>query len=118
SRLRHLGAAVFLCLVRRSCPWRGRPARQTIATQGRLPARAGGVDAPRRVFAWSLAAWRSLILRMAHRRKVALLIETSNSYGRELLHGVRGWVRENGSWSIRLSEHGRGAGIPSWLRHW
>ncbi len=55
---------------------------------------------------------------MAQRRKVALLIETSNSYGRELLHGVRSWVRENGSWSIRLSEHGRGAGIPSWLRHW
>ena len=55
---------------------------------------------------------------MALRRKVALLIETSNSYGRELLHGVRGWLREGGAWSIRLSEHGRGAGVPPWLRTW
>ncbi len=50
--------------------------------------------------------------------KVALLIETSNSYARELLHGVRAWVREHGPWSIRLTEQGRGAAVPAWLRHW
>ncbi len=50
--------------------------------------------------------------------KVALLVETSNSYARELLHGVRAWVRENGPWSIRLTEQGRGADVPAWLRHW
>ncbi len=50
--------------------------------------------------------------------KVALLVETSNSYARELLHGVRSWVRENGPWSIRLTEQGRGAAVPEWLRHW
>jgi LacI family transcriptional regulator len=50
--------------------------------------------------------------------KVALLIETSNSYARELLHGVRAWVRENGPWSIRLTEQGRGADVPAWLRQW
>lgn len=55
---------------------------------------------------------------MVQRRKVALLIETSNSYGRQLLQGVRDWVREDRTWSIRLSEHGRGAGVPVWLRHW
>ena len=44
--------------------------------------------------------------------KVALLIETSNSYSRELLHGVRAWVREHGPWSIRLTEQGRGAAVP------
>jgi len=55
---------------------------------------------------------------VAQRRKVALLIETSNSYGRELLQGVRDWGREQHAWSMRLSEHGRGAGLPPWLREW
>lgn len=50
--------------------------------------------------------------------KVALLIETSNSYARELLHGVRAWVRENGPWSLRLTEQGRGAAVPTWLKGW
>ena len=50
--------------------------------------------------------------------KVALLVETSNSYARELLHGVRSWVRENGPWSIRLTEQGRGAAVPAWLNRW
>ncbi len=49
-------------------------------------------------------------------RKVALLIETSNSYARELLQGVRAWVRENGGWTIRLTEQGRGAAVPDWLQ--
>jgi len=51
-------------------------------------------------------------------RKVALLIETSNSYARELLHGVRAWVREHEAWTIRLTEQGRGAAVPAWLRGW
>ncbi len=51
-------------------------------------------------------------------RKVALLIETSNSYARELLHGVRAWVREHEAWTIRLTEQGRGAAVPTWLRGW
>jgi len=49
-------------------------------------------------------------------RKVALLIETSNSYARELLQGVRAWVRENEGWTIRLTEQGRGAAVPDWLQ--
>lgn len=52
------------------------------------------------------------------RRKVALLVETSNTYGRELLHGVRAWARERRAWSVRLSEHGRGAALPPWLLEW
>ena len=55
---------------------------------------------------------------MPHRRKVALLIETSNTYTRELLHGVRTRLRERIPWRIRLSEQGRGAGLPvARLRH-
>ncbi|RXK56336.1 DNA-binding transcriptional regulator [Oleiharenicola lentus] len=55
---------------------------------------------------------------MPHRRKVALLIETSNTYARELLHGIRAWLREQKPWNIRLSEQGRGAGLPGWLAGW
>ncbi len=51
-------------------------------------------------------------------RKVALLIETSNTYARDVLHGIRAWQREHGGWTIRLSEQGRGDGVPDWLRDW
>ena len=51
-------------------------------------------------------------------RKVALLIETSNTYAREVLHGIRAWQREPGGWTIRLSEQGRGAEVPGWLEDW
>ena len=59
-----------------------------------------------------------LLHKMRRRPKVALLVETSNSYARELLHGVRAYLRENKSWSIYLGEHGRGDAPPSFLRHW
>jgi len=52
------------------------------------------------------------------RRRVALLIESSNVYGRELLKGIRSWSRENDSWSFRLVEQGRGAMKPEWLASW
>ena len=52
------------------------------------------------------------------RRRVALLIESSNVYGRELLRGIRSWSRENDSWSFRLVEQGRGAMKQGWLASW
>lgn len=52
------------------------------------------------------------------RRKVALVIETSNAYARGVLHGVRSWVREHGAWAMRLTEQGRGADVPDWLEDW
>jgi LacI family transcriptional regulator len=55
---------------------------------------------------------------MASRKKVALLVETSNGYARELLQGVRAWQCEHGGWAIRLSEQSRGTRTPKWLRHW
>ena len=50
--------------------------------------------------------------------QVALLIETSNAYARGLLEGVTAYLREHRSWSIYLSEHGRGHSVPAWLRGW
>ena len=52
------------------------------------------------------------------RLRVALLIETSNRYGRDLLHGVHDWVSAGEHWSIRLTEQARRAPLPAWLRHW
>ena len=55
---------------------------------------------------------------MPRRPRVALLIETSNSYGRELLLGIQHWQRAHGPWALRLVEQGRGADVPRWLRDW
>ncbi len=52
------------------------------------------------------------------RLRVALLIETSNRYGRDLLHGIHDWVSTGANWSIRLTEQSRRAPLPAWLRHW
>ena len=50
--------------------------------------------------------------------RVALLIETSNRYGRDLLYGVRDWMREEGTWAVRFTEQARGAAVPTWLKGW
>lgn len=50
--------------------------------------------------------------------KVALLIETSNRYGRDLLYGVRDWTLTGNRWAIRFSEQVRRAPLPSWLAEW
>lgn len=55
---------------------------------------------------------------MRSRPKVALLVETSNTYAREVLYGIRSYLREHEPWSIYLAEHGRGEILPAWLRTW
>ena len=55
---------------------------------------------------------------MQTRPRVALLIETSNAYARDLLYGIRSYVREHSSWSIYLTEHGRGETLPEWIQKW
>jgi len=49
------------------------------------------------------------------RKRVALLIETSNEYARGLLHGIRAYIREHEPWSIYLGEQSRGE-APQWLK--
>jgi LacI family transcriptional regulator len=51
-------------------------------------------------------------------RRVALLVETSNSYARGLLRGVVDYAREHGRWSVYLGEQGRGDQPPPWLERW
>jgi LacI family transcriptional regulator len=55
---------------------------------------------------------------MTRRPDVALLIETSNSYARELLQGIRSYLGEHPRWAIHWFEHGRGEAALAWLRHW
>ena len=52
------------------------------------------------------------------RRKVALLIETSNAYARGLVQGVVHYVQEHGPWSFQMMEQGRGDDPPPWLAEW
>lgn len=55
---------------------------------------------------------------MAPHPRVALLIETSRQYGRDLLRGVRRYQRERGPWSIYFEPHGFGEPPPRWLADW
>ncbi len=50
--------------------------------------------------------------------RVALLIESSRSYGRELLMGVAKYVRIHGPWSIEFEEGDPGENLPKWFDRW
>ena len=52
------------------------------------------------------------------RRQIALVIETSNAYGRGLLAGISRRMRELGTWSATLIEAGRGDGGAGHLAAW
>ena len=52
---------------------------------------------------------------MKQRKRVALLIETSNAYARGLLEGIVEYQREHDRWSVFLPEQERGASPPGWL---
>jgi len=52
---------------------------------------------------------------MKKRKRVALIIETSNEYARGILHGIRAYIREHEPWSIYLGEQSRGE-APQWLK--
>ena len=50
--------------------------------------------------------------------KVALLIESSRTYGRGILRGIARYVHVNGPWSIYSQERELHSGIPGWLKEW
>ena len=51
-------------------------------------------------------------------KQVALLIESSRSYGRGLLEGIAAYVRIGGGWSLRHQEVSFDVATPAWLRDW
>ncbi len=50
--------------------------------------------------------------------RVALVVETSTSFGRRLLCGVAAYIRENGPWSVYLGERSAADPVPLWLKQW
>lgn len=54
---------------------------------------------------------------MAKRPRVALLIESSRSYGRGLLRGIAAYARLHTNWSLVHQELSSDATAPLWLRH-
>ena len=52
---------------------------------------------------------------MKKRPRVVLLVETSNSYCRELLKGIYAYIQESGPWSTFLTEQARGDPAPKWV---
>ncbi len=55
---------------------------------------------------------------METRPNVALIVETSVVYGRQILHGVARYLRAHGAWSIFLDERELLAAPPEWLLDW
>ncbi len=51
-------------------------------------------------------------------RKVALLVETSNAYARDMLAGIEDFIRAHEPWSVSLAESGRGDAVPPWFARW
>jgi LacI family transcriptional regulator len=49
---------------------------------------------------------------------VALLVETSTSYGRALLRGITVYLRENGPWLVQLEQRSIREPPPRWLKEW
>jgi LacI family transcriptional regulator len=55
---------------------------------------------------------------MASIPHVALLIETSRTYTRNILRGVKRYISEYGPWSVFLELRALDSRIPPWLRNW
>lgn len=55
---------------------------------------------------------------MNSKRRVALIIETSSIYGRQLLSGVIKFMRTHDEWSVFLEQRDLSAIPPRWLHHW
>jgi LacI family transcriptional regulator len=54
----------------------------------------------------------------AQMRRVALIIETSRSYGREILRGVKRFSAEKGPWSLFVEVRDLETKPPVWLKSW
>lgn len=50
--------------------------------------------------------------------QVAILVDTSRSYGRDIVRGVRRYVAEHGPWSLYLEPRDLRSSFPDWLKNW
>lgn len=61
---------------------------------------------------------RILVLSMRRRYSVALIVETSSNYGRNLLDGIVRFKKTQSDWSVFLEEQDLRGGPPEWLTDW
>ncbi|BCX49704.1 XylR family transcriptional regulator [Haloferula helveola] len=54
----------------------------------------------------------------ADKPTVALFIETSRAYGRDLCLGIADYSRSHGEWNFLIQERDLRGGIPEWLETW
>jgi LacI family transcriptional regulator len=50
--------------------------------------------------------------------EVAVLVDTSRSYGRDIVRGIRRYVAEHGPWSLYLEPRDLRSSFPDWLKKW
>jgi len=50
--------------------------------------------------------------------QVAVLVDTSRSYGRDIVRGIRRHVAEHGPWSLYLEPRDLRSRFPDWLKDW
>jgi LacI family transcriptional regulator len=55
---------------------------------------------------------------MAEIPQVAVLVDTSRSYGRDIVRGIRRYVAEKGPWSLYLESRDLRSSFPPWLKKW
>ncbi len=55
---------------------------------------------------------------MADIPQVAVLVDTSRSYGRDIVRGIRRYVAEKGPWSLYLEPRDLRSRFPLWLKKW
>lgn len=55
---------------------------------------------------------------MAAIPQVAVLVDTSRSYGRDIVRGIRRYAAEQGPWSLYLEPRDLRSGFPDWLQRW
>ena len=56
--------------------------------------------------------------RITKRFKVALLVESSRTYGRGILRGVAKYTHLRGQWSCFVEERELHSGVPAWMKNW
>jgi LacI family transcriptional regulator len=61
---------------------------------------------------------RKRTVRTTRRRRVALVVESSLSGGRQVLRGIAEYVRQTGHWSIYYEPGHIQNVLPAWLTHW
>jgi len=52
------------------------------------------------------------------RRRIALLVESSRSFGRGIVRSIAEWVRERQDWEVFYQDCGLGELLPPWFRNW